>query len=170
MNWYEHPSWRIIEASQRREWQLAYQWLIGGSIVTALLSLVTAWPYKIGLIALSVAGLLGVIRLSTSRNGWSQAILLKRLRHHPDTVCWLYALRFQRIPLGFFLSERCRIVVGFSDGKKEDLYLNRTEYRAVMLLLQRIAPHATVGWSAEIEQKFDADPESFLKNQGRTAR
>lgn len=170
MNWYEHPSWRIIEASQRREWRLAYQWLVGGSILAALLSLLIVWPYKIGLIALAMVGLFGVIRLSGSRNGWAQSSLLKRLRHNSESVCWLYALRFQRMPLGFFISERSRIVIGFSDGKKEDLYLYRTEYRAVMLLLQRIAPHATVGWSADNEQKFEADPALFLKNQGKAAR
>jgi hypothetical protein len=170
MKWYEHPSWRIIEASQRREWQLAYQWLVGGSIVAALFSLVVAWPYKIGLIALAGIGLVGMIRLSMSKNSWFQSSLLNRLRHHPDTVCWLYALRFQQMPLGFFLSERCRIVIGFSDGKKEDLYLLKTEYRAVMLLLQRISPHARVGWSDEIQQEFEKDPVSLLKNQGKAAR
>jgi hypothetical protein len=167
--WNEHPSWSIVDKALRREWQLACGVLWAATMVAVGISVMLGSWWIVAGVVLILAALACLYYLHGSGH-YRRSGLWRRLRERPETFTWVYAVAFQRIPFGFFLSEQYRITLACADGQRYDLRVRSAEYRAVMLLLERTLTRAVFGWSKERQQAWERNPGAMLRDQGSDAR
>jgi len=167
--WNEHPTWSIVDKALRREWQSACSVLWVSALVAVALSVLLGSWWIVAGVALVTAALACLYYLYGSGH-YRRSGLWRRLRERPESFTWVYAVAVQRIPFGFFLSEQYRISLACEDGQRFDLQVKSSEYRAVMLLLERTLTRAVFGWSRERQQEWERNPGSPRRDQGSDAR
>lgn len=80
------------------------------------------------------------------------------LHRVPRQVVWVYTQEERLMPFGMLLSERGTLFVMLLDGSELTLALPTRKLKLASKYLQRLLPHAAVGFSMERRQQFERDP------------
>lgn len=84
------------------------------------------------------------------------------LHRRPRQVVWVYTQEEQLMPFGMLLAERGTLYVMLLDGAELTLALPARKLKLASKYLQRLLPHAAVGFSQERRQQFERDPAMLL--------
>lgn len=84
------------------------------------------------------------------------------LHRRPRQVVWVYTQEEQLMPFGMLLAERGTLYVMLLDGSELTLALPARKLKLASKYLQRLLPHAAVGFSQERRQQFERDPAMLL--------
>jgi hypothetical protein len=170
MHWQQHPSWHLLKRCIQQEWERMVMTLAVFLALAILGTLFLPGPVRILCLTGGAFAAWYLWHFTFGPGHWRRSDLLRDLTRGGERITWIYAVAYQRIPFGFFFSERYRVFLGFDDGTRHDVLVPATKYRAIMVLLQRVSPHATVGWNETYQATFDKDPASLRRDQGSKAR
>lgn len=170
MNLKRHPSWLNLKHCIRKEWERMVITLSGFLAFAIAGTAYMPGQLRILFLVGALVAAWYLLHFLIGKGHWHHSELLRDLRQRSEHITWIYGVAYQRIPFGFFFSERYRIFIGFDNGVQHDVLVPTHQYKAIMLLLQRMSPGATVGWNKEYQAEFDKNPASLRRDQGSKAR
>jgi len=155
----------IREGIQRDLWlKLA----VGLGLLVAGLALVAFFYQKYRLLAVLGLGIglpgAWFLREYIHRPKVEDDPLWQVLHRRPRHIVWVYTQEEQLMPFGLLLTKRGTLFVMLLDGTELTLALPTRKLRLASKYLQRLLPHAVVGFSQERRQQFETNPALLLKN------
>ena len=90
--------------------------------------------------------------------------LWQTLLNNPLRIVWVYTVRTQVMPFGFYLWETGQMYFKLVNGQEISLFVPARKLRMVSRFLNKLLPHATFGYSPENEQLYRENPLQLIKN------
>lgn len=90
--------------------------------------------------------------------------IYKTLMANPKNIVWVYNINYEMASFGIYLYTRSSLVFNTLDKKQYVLYGPLEDVKLAKRALANILPHATFGFSKELEQLYMASP-LFLWNE-----
>ena len=85
------------------------------------------------------------------------------LEENPQQIVWIYSVTTQMMPFGFHLWDSGTMYFKLLDGDEITVGLPVQKLKMVSKFLNRLLPHASIGFSEERRALFEKDPKSLLK-------
>lgn len=105
-------------------------------------------------------GIIGLVLLVVSFRPPERHPAIVALRDKSETIVWVHpsTLSVNGQPSQTFIQ------FGLENGSKKALAIGaRNDPRPLMDLAEQLLPHATIGYSPELEKRFKQDPRSFRR-------
>lgn len=136
-------------------------WLLGTSFLFLGLS---------GNFLLSFAGL--VLVILSMRLGFpilkqvhnEESKLFYILRHQPRRIVWIYGIVTEHFPFGLSIIQSAVLYIKLIDGDELTVSVSPRKMKMVLKTLGRLLPHATQGYTKDLEQRYEKQPGQLLKN------
>jgi len=161
-----HPAMKLLLRCIRRESSLQLLLallpvLVGAALFVCCRHLGT-WVSILSL-GMWLIGLL-LIRKALQQPSGESHPLWHTLLNNPLRIVWVYSVRTQVMPFGFYLWETGQMYFKLVDGQEICLFVPARKLRMVSRFLNKVLPHATFGYSPENEQLFRENPLQLIKN------
>lgn len=91
-------------------------------------------------------------------------LLWVTLLNNPLRIVWVYSVRTQVMPFGFYLWETGQMYFKLVDGQEFCLFVPARKLRMLSRFLNKLLPHATFGYSPENEKLYRENPLQLTKN------
>ncbi len=160
-----HPALRYIRRSLRREWW----WQLALALALAALPVLLCWwlsragyEWAPAVLLLSAPGLRWLVQL-VRKPAPQHHRLWELLFHNPLKIVWVYSVRTQVIPFGFYLWETGLMVFKLNDGDEISIAIPARKLKVVSRFLNKLLPHATFGYSPERQKLFEENPAQLVK-------
>ncbi len=159
----QHPGIQLLHRAQRRELQLQLVSFLA-MLALGIICCCFAWHNNA---LITIAGLtftvLSLTALYHLYQHWHDDRLMRILVHHPQQIVWIYTVVVQRMPFGVHLFQSGTIFFKLADGSEISVILPENKLRLVCHTLGRLLPHATIGYSKELETQYQKNPASLLR-------
>ena len=90
--------------------------------------------------------------------------LWQTLLNNPLNIVWVYSVRTQVMPFGFYLWENGQMYFKLVDGNEISILVPARKLRMLSRFLNKWLPHATFGYSPENEQLYRENPVQLIKS------
>lgn len=162
----KESSYFYLEKLLHREYKQKLQLMIG-LIIFCILLLCTNFIYvpQIELIHLTEIIVLlisiGIIFLGRdlfNTRKMQRHPIYKTLMRTPKDIVWIYTINYEMASFGVYLFTRSSLVFNTLDRKQYILYGPSQDVKLAKRALANMLPHATFGFSKELEQLYTASP------------
>lgn len=162
-----HPAMLVIRDAIRRD--LWLKLAVGLLLLVAGLGMTAVFYQKYNLLAVLGVGVAlpgaWFVREFVRRPRVDDDPLWQVLHRAPKQVVWVFTQEERLMPVGLLLAERGTLYVMLLDGSELTLALPARKLKLASKYLQRLLPHAAVGFSLERRQQFERDPAMLLNSE-----
>lgn len=165
-NSHKESSYFYLEKLLHREYKQKVQLMIGLILFCILLlSINFIYVPQIEIIRLSEIVVLFTCiciiflgrEVFNNRNMQRHAIY-KTLMRNPKDIVWIYTINYEMNSFGIYLYTRSTLVFNTLDRKQFILYGPAEDVKLAKRALANLLPHATFGFSKDLEQLYKASP------------
>jgi len=164
---YQHPAMRTLRRAIMRELRLQF---VASIVLLAIGSGLCIATFKISVvfsvIGLGVSMIAGKLVVDTAANlRIDNHFLLNYLRYQPQHVVWVYSLLAERAPMGLQFLRKGTLHFRLDNGSEFSVGLPAHQLKLVSKFLIRLLPHATFGYSTDLEYLYRVSPERLRRDQ-----
>lgn len=87
------------------------------------------------------------------------------LHHQPRRIVWVYSVVHEHMPFGLKFNRHGILYIKLVDGSDISVSLPAAKLKLVCKTLSRMLPHASIGYSADLERQYKAMPELLIRDK-----